>query len=696
MAMMAKMRSLAPWFIITVGGLFVLFMVLSDSKLSDIVTNPERNVGTVNGVEISYQQFQQFYEQAKQNQIQQTGQEIDESQVDGFRDQVWEAVVSQTLMAQKIDEFGITVTDEEVRDVILGPNPPQYLQQGFIDSTGNFNRAAYDEALNDPRNLQPVLAAEQGVKQQLINEKLQNFVNAAVAVTDDEIKRTFMDESIKMNADYALVDANTIPDSTVKPTEEEIESYYKENKENYKTDEQRKIRYVLFPKAATRADSIDIEKNLNEIVADLKKDTASFKTYVEIYSSEPYSLDTVSITVVPPTAQDLLANANAGDIIGPVLSSRSYIVYNLVKKIRSNDEVVRASHILVKADGDFEKAKKEADDIYKELVNGADFETLAKEKSGDPGSALRGGDLGWFGKNQMVPEFEKASFSGRIGRVQRPVKTNFGYHVIKTTGKSSDKYVIQKIVNTIEPSPSTLDKIQQDASDFVYFSDDVGFDSVASEMKKDIKESQYFASTSASVPGIGKNNALVRFVFDNSVGDISDVFRISQGWIVAEVAEIKKEGYRPLEEVKAGIEREVLRKKKIDKTYSIAQEIKKKVNSTGILQDAVQVYPKVKISVAKDFTANGQVLGIGKDFAFTGYSLNGELSKISDPIKGAKGSYLIKVTRRTEFDSTNFSLQKNFLRDNLLRQKKARFFNEWASGLKNEAEIEDNRHLFYR
>ncbi|MBL1213182.1 MAG: hypothetical protein HND52_07495 [Ignavibacteriae bacterium] len=696
MAMMAKMRSLAPWFIITVGGLFVLFMVLSDSKLSDVVTSPERNVGSVNGVDISYQQFQQFYEQAKQNQIQQTGREIDESQEDTFRDQVWEAVIRQTLMAEKIDEFGIKVTDEEVRDVILGPNPPEYLKQGFIDSAGNFNRAAYDEALRDPRNVEPVIAAEQGVRQQLISEKLQNYVNAAVSVSKNEIKRAYVDQNFTMSADYAMIDLNTIPDSTIEVSEKDIQEYYNEHKENYKIAEQRKIKYVMFKKQATKSDSASIEKNLNEIVSDLKKDTASFKTYVEIYSNEPYSLDTVAITRIPEEAQELISNSKAGDIIGPVLAAQSYIVYNVVKISRTKDEVVRASHILVGADGDFDKAKKEADEIYSQLINGADFAELAKEKSDDPGSAARGGDLGWFGKGQMVPEFEKASFSGRIGRVQRPVKTNFGYHIIKTTGKNRNKYVIQKIVNSIEPSPSTLDRIQQDANDFAYLADRNSFESEADLMNLEIKESPLFASASNTIPGIGKNNALVRFVFENDKNDISEVFRLPQGWVVVKVEEIKKEGYKPLEEVKPAIESEVLRKKKLDKTFEIAKEVKTKVDETGSLQSATTVYPKAKISTATDITTNGNVGGLGKDFAFTGYALKAEKNKISDPIKGSRGSYLIKVIKRTEFDSTAYSLQQNFLRDNLLRQKKARFFNEWVSNLKNGADIEDNRHKFYR
>lgn len=87
---------------------------------------------------------------------------------------------------------------------------------------------------------------------------------------------------------------------------------------------------------------------------------------------------------------------------------------------------VRASHILV-------KTEKEAKDILAKINSGENFETLAKKHSTCP-SGKKGGDLGWFGKGMMVKEFEDASFSAKDGDVVGPVKTQFGYHIIKVTG----------------------------------------------------------------------------------------------------------------------------------------------------------------------------------------------------------------------------------------------------------------------
>ena len=109
MGMMAQMRSMASWFIITVGVLFVAFMVLSDSKCSESASRGNNNVGEINGKAVTYQEFSSLVEQYRKNQVQQSGQEVPETQMDAFRDRVWDDLVSQNLMQEKIKEYGITV-----------------------------------------------------------------------------------------------------------------------------------------------------------------------------------------------------------------------------------------------------------------------------------------------------------------------------------------------------------------------------------------------------------------------------------------------------------------------------------------------------------------------------------------------------------------------------------------------------------
>jgi len=695
MAMMAKMRSLAPWFILSVGGLFVLFMVLSDSRISDIIGKRSNDVGSVNGEKISYQEFSDMLEQYRQYQQQQTGQEIPESQMDMLRDNVWESLVSQKLIAQKIEEFGIKVTNDEIKDVLLGPNPPASVTRFFTDSLGNFNRQAYESAIFNPQNKEAMKQVEEQVRQQLLQQKLQNTVTASVMVSESDIKQKFVEQSTKISADYIFIDANTIPEAQIKVTDSEIENYYNKHKEDYKIEEQRKLKYVLFKKEASKSDTSEIKDNLTAIVNKMKSDTSSFKSHVNIYSEQPYSKDTVELTRIPQGAQDAITKAAKGSIIGPLATTEGFIVYKINDVLTSKNPIVRASHILIPL-GSNKDDNSEAMKIYDRIIKGESFESAAKNFSKDPGSAAKGGDLGWFGKGAMVKEFENACFSGTIGQVQKPVKSQFGWHIIKVTGKSDKKFVVEKIVNKIQPSATTVDKLNENANDFAYIADKDGFEKVAKEFNYNVIETTPFIEKASAVPGLGVNKAIVVFAFENGVGDISPVFRVPLGYTVVTVSEQIKEGYKALEEVKEQVKPLVMMEKKIAKSLKIAKEIRSKLNGTPDFQIAKQVFPSARVDTANNFSPTGFVPNLGREFAFTNKVMETEINKISDAFTGTRGSFIVKVKSRIPFDKTAYSLQRNSLRDNLLSQKKGQIFNQWLSQVKEESDIVDERHLFFR
>ncbi|HQF41656.1 MAG TPA: SurA N-terminal domain-containing protein, partial [Ignavibacteriaceae bacterium] len=199
------MRSLAPAFILTVGGLFVLFMVISDSNVLEALGGGRtNNIGSVNGEDITYQEFQTAVDQQVENQKKQTGQDPDETQLDQIRDQVWDAIVTEKVFAQLIKKYGITITDQEIKDAILGENPPDFLKQNFIDSLGNFNRQLYEQAIFDPQNKAALIQAEEYIRQSKLTQKLQSMVLASVNVGEDEVERRFIDQNTNIEADYIL------------------------------------------------------------------------------------------------------------------------------------------------------------------------------------------------------------------------------------------------------------------------------------------------------------------------------------------------------------------------------------------------------------------------------------------------------------------------------------------------------------
>lgn len=337
MAMMAKMRSLAPWFIITVGGIFILFMVMSDSKIMDITRQGANNVGEIDGEDISYQKYSHMVDSLKQEQIQSTGRDIDQSQMDQFKDQVWDMLVNQTLINHKIREFGIKVSDEEISDIIIN-NPPQFLVKNFVDSaTGRFNKALYLQALKDPRNKAPLIKVEHMMRAQLLQMKLASYLGATVQVSDAELKQAYVDRTCRMVAQYAYIDASSVPDNQVGVTDEDMQKFYDNNKYLFKSEPQRRVKYVLFSKTATADDSAQVRNSLQQMLTKMKSDTASFKNYVLSYSDQPYSQDSLKVSSLSPQARAALAQASAGSIVGPVLTPEGYTVYKLINRVQGKD-----------------------------------------------------------------------------------------------------------------------------------------------------------------------------------------------------------------------------------------------------------------------------------------------------------------------------------------------------------------------
>ncbi len=699
MGMMARMRNLAPWFIISVGVLFVLFMVLSDAKITQIFRQNRQVIGSVDGKEITYQEFAKRVE-FERNNLEKQGRKITEQQMPAFRQQVWDAMVNEILIENKIKEYGIEVSDQEVVDALLGPNPPQFVQQYFLDSNGVFNREMYDMALRDPKNKDAVLQLEEMVRRNIIQQKLTDYLFSAVQVSENEIKDKFAKENITMSAEYAAFPFSRIPDSSINYTEKFAREYYENHKGDYSREEMRKIEYVLFELKPSKSDTSDVINNLAAIIKKMKEENADFKTYAQIYTDEnhPYSRDTLAITRIEPEVQDLIIKAKDGDIIGPVLTSRGVVVYHLVKKIKTKEPSVRASHILVRSSGKGAAdmaAKKEAYDIYKQLKNGADFAKTAREKSADPGSASRGGDLGWFGKGQMVKEFEKACFNGRVGKVLKPIKTRFGYHIIKVTGKLNKKFVVEKIVNEIKPSATTQDRIYQKANDFSYLAKKNDFKKEADLMKYKIVQSPSFRKGSM-VPGLGESHSIVDFTFANNVGTVSDVFKVSKGYVVFRVAEILPAGVKPYDEVKASVKAAATRELKIKKTLELAKQAREKIGTSGDLNLAKQVWDNVKVGKIGNIKLGVAIPTIGRDFAFSEYCYYGKKNEVSEPIKGNRGAYLIKVTQRTPFDKNAYDIQRTSIYEDLMRTKQREFLNNWLKTIKEEAKIVDNRYKFYR
>jgi len=368
------------------------------------------------------------------------------------------------------------------------------------------------------------------------------------------------------------------------------------------------------------------------------------------------------------------------------------VLYNLLGVISTGEETARASHILINQSSE-DTNLVEANRIYNELITGADFKEMAISESGDPGSGARGGDLGWFGKGAMVKEFENAVFSGKVGEIQKPVKSSFGYHIIKVVDRSNKKYIVERIVNPIKQSATTRDERFNSAQDFAYLADKNGFSKEADLLGYNVQESGVFSADANSIPGIGINKRLIQFAFDNSLNSVSEAHRVQQGFIVAQISDINESGIRPFDEVKDQIKPNTVREKKFENAKMLAENLRTKVNND--LKTVNQVDNRFSVKNTGRFNVETSIPGLGKNYAFIETAFHSEPNVISNPIKGTAGYYLMNVVSKTQFDSSAYSLQSSTLRNNILQEKRQFIIAQWINDLKSKADIVDNRYLFY-
>ncbi|HOP49190.1 MAG TPA: peptidylprolyl isomerase [Ignavibacteriales bacterium] len=688
MGMMQKMRSLTPIFIIGVGGLFVLFMILSDSKVLEVLGQDKNVVGYVNGEKITYEEYNRAVDNYREQYKAQTGVDIEEDQMDYLRDQIWDQLITQKLVEQQMKKMNIEVSDKEVDDYIFGPNPPEFLKQQFIDSTGRFRRDIYMQALKDPRNKQILENLKKGLKEELKQQKLGNILFASVSLSEGEILQKYKDQNVFANVEFLAINPESVSDNEVKVTDEDLKKYYDEHQNDFKFDAQRKIKFVQFVKQPSGDDSTSAFNLLSETKKLITSDTASLKSYENPFV---YKKDTVGMDKLSPEAFAALNSTTVKNIVGPFKSNGGYALYKLLGKTQGKNTYVNASHILV----DDENL---ANEIYNRLTKGENFANLAKQYSKDPGSASNGGNLGWFGKGRMVKEFEDACFNGPVGKVQKPVKTSYGYHIILVNNKSNAAFVVEELESVVRLSGATKDILYQKASDFQYFADKNSFDEAVKHfnVKQYVMETPLFTKNQGYVPGIANNQSIINWSFENDKGDISYVFSTPQAYLVCQITDAKEAGVKPFDEVKNFVKAVVTRKKKIEYAASLLEKIKKSINPADSLSVYAKLNSNLRFGKTGRFSAQTLPTGIGADWKVINEIMNAKAGSFIGPIKGKFGAYLVKVYENTGLDKKAYKMQREQFINQLLNEKKQSFIQAWLMELREKAKIKDERYKFYR
>jgi len=707
MATLEKIRTKAGLLVAIVIGISLAAFVLGDmlKSGSSMFQRNQMEVGEIDGESVQYPEFQKKLEELGEIYKRNTRKkQLDENSWVQVREQTWQGFIRKIVMGDVYDELGIEVSSDELFDMIQGANLHPIIQQLFRNpNTGQVERGAVIRFLKSlengaaPEDRNYWLYLEKQIVIEREQTKYSNMVGKGLFVTSEEAQKSITTKNKKANFDYVALNFNSVADSAVTVTESDLKAYFDTHQDDYKQEKLRKIEYIAYQVKPSPSDFEEAESWINEIKADFGTSTDNIQ-FVNSNSDESFVATWSKKDDLPENigtwAFDENAEINA--VFGPYFENDKYTLAK-VNAIEMMPDSVKARHILLKINTQEEVVTVQAlaDSLKTAIENGSNFATLATKYSTDQGSAISGGDLGWFKRGQMVKPFEEAAFNNTKNEVAI-VASQFGIHIIQTTkrGVETKQVQIAYLVRNVEASTRTIQNIYAEASKFAgENTNSEEFDAAVAEQKLS-KRIISVRENDRQVAGLKNARPLIRAAYKAKEGNIiissqeSPIFELGDNFVIAILTKVTNEGVSAFDDVRARVELGAIKDKK-------AEYLAEKANAaiagkTDLSTIATELESTVKNAANIDFNTYS-IPGIGLEPAVIGTVASLDIDQISKPISGMNGVYIVKVT------SVNEDVAEDIANE---QARLAQSFNSRASLQAFEAhrksvEIVDKRSKFY-
>lgn len=693
MGVMTKMRDntgAVLWILVVAFG--VIFM-LQDTNVFDVIGTTGNVIAKVNGQDVTLDEYNRFVNNQIEAYRQRTGESMPPQVLDAERDRVFDQLVEDRLREQEMNRIGIQVTDEEVRQMVLGDEPHQIIRTFFGDGEGNVDQAVLRNFIENPDAREDLIRIEDYLRAERRREKLDRLIDATVRVSEAEVLDEYRRQNARVAVDFVALPYALVPDSAISVSDRDLRRYYDDSKADFERKRSYTLAFVKVSKAPTAEDSAAVRDELERIKPRFEAAENDSLFLAQNFSERPFADAYFSRGELDaPVAEAAFRNARVGAVVGPIVSGGEMHLIKVLDIRKAEELTVRARHILIRAAEGDERRRREARDLIASVRDrirgGEDFATLAGSLSDDPQSARQGGDLGWFGKGRMVKPFEDAAFSAGVGRLVGPVETQFGYHLIEVTDQSDLEVKIADFSLRITPSVGTLSRIEDNLDDLKYFAEEEGDFRTEAERRNLTIQTVQIEADQQFIPGIGNSRALHNFLAKTETGQISPVIELNDDFLVARVEAIQPEGYRPLSEVRAELEPRVRLEKK--KSVQVDKLSKAKASDLAAIASAVSATVR---SVPSLTMSNPVVSGLGREPKLVGTAFGLAEGQLSDVVAGDNAAFILTVTSKTEPSAPPES-EKKVIRDQLLTQRRNQLRSRWLASLREKADITDNRRIF--
>ena len=699
MALIGKIRQ-HFWFVLILLGLALAAFLIMDTSLSSTSRGAsDAQIGSINGEKIDYNEFTRT-EQAY----------FGGSTADPFakKNTIWNYFVEKTLVKEEAGDMGLSVSYDELMDLQFGNPPSPIITQNQWQPADLQN---IKNSLTSGEAVRPELEAYWAEQErQIINDalktKMNSIISKAVYTPSWLAEESFSSENTKVDFKYVKIPFDQIDGAGITVSDSDIKNYVSTRKDEFEQKEETRVaQYAVFDVVPTASDSAYWLEKATELKTNFMgaSNDSLFVTSNKGYYTHLYNkLDALS-----ESNRNAIAALSPGEYYGPFREKGTYAVLKMLDK-KVVPDTVQAQHILRRIDpnipGSGATAEAFIDSLETVYKRGrVSFDTLAVRHSEDPGSGAKGGDLGEFTQETMVPEFAQAAFIyGKKGGVYK-VKTQFGYHLIKVGSQkyndNEPKYNFASVSLDIIPTQETQDTKYDEITELISKNREVedltkaleAYPNVRLQSTAPMKINDYTIGTL----GNGQTQRdMVKWAFDptTEIGDVStDVYRFSDPvryfdnrYVVLTHNSVVPAGMPTTDVLRSQIETTVLNQMKGEKL--------KNSLSVGSLADVASQY-NTTVETATDVTAASPfVPGVGTEPEVIGTAFDLASQSVSKPILGDSGVFIVEKVRTMDAgEPTNIP----FLKTSVSTSTKSQVGFKIIENMKERANITDKRASFF-
>ena len=669
-----------------------------------------QQVGEVLGNKINVQEFQALVDDYQEVlKMTQGVENFTEEQLNSIKDEVWNEYVNEQIIAHETELLGLTVTDEELQNIMKEGTNPMLLRSPFVNQeTGRFDATMLTKFLADyKRSLKNSQLAEsyekvykywqfieKQLRQQTLAQKYQALLANCLISNPISAKMAFEGQNQESDIQLASMPYSSINDNDVKVDDADLKSKYEAEKEMFKqTVETRDIKYVSFQVVASAADRKALMTTMVDASQKLQSGANPAEVVRKAQSQFPYTGLAATKRAYPFDIAAKLDSMAVGQTTAP-FETKGDNTLNVVKLISKTQMPDSIEYRQIQIGGaTAEAAHKTADSVYTALKAGADFAELAKKYG-------QTGDSQWLTsamyENSNTMDEESKNYLNAINNLAvndvKNLEFTQGNIVIQVLNRKAmvDKYDVAVIKHTIDFSKSTYSDAYNKFSQYVSENKTLAdLEKNAAKFGFNVQERKDLFNSEHNVAGLRATREAMKWIFDAKEGEVSPLYECgnNDNLLVVAMTKIHPVGYRSLDAVKDILRQEVIRDKKFEQL---------KAKLAGVADIAAAEAKGARIDSVNQITFSApvfvQATGASEP-ALAGAvaaSKQGDFSKAV--VKGNGGAYLFKVLKKSERPGAKFDEK---VAEQQLQQQAMQAAGRFLQELYQKADVVDNRYLFF-